>query len=184
MALLAKAQYSSSLQQIRLYRDSLHRCKIGSPRPGAIAPNLDLRSTAGRSFNLASQRGGQRVLLVFERFLNRNQIRALHKDAGRLRSVGIGSIVVVVAHHIDEAARVNGSTVSTSVLVDPGGTRSSRYSTGERARRSCSSARTAGSSDGRTTRKATLRRARSRSTSCSTSSQAAAKPPGAVNAGP
>jgi peroxiredoxin len=131
VALLAKWNYSSSLQQIRLYRDSLYRYKIGSPGPGAIAPNLELRSTAGRSFNLASQHGKQRVLLVFERFPNRNQIRALHKDARRFRGVGIGSIVVVVAHQVDEAARLNSSPVSTSVLIDPGGTASSRYSTGE-----------------------------------------------------
>jgi peroxiredoxin len=131
VAFLAKAQYSSSLQQIRLYRDSRYPYRIGAPGPGAIAPKLELHSTAGRSFNLASQRGRQRVLLVFERLLNRNQISALDEDAARFRGAGIGSIVVVVAHRVAEVARVNGSTVSTSVLLDPGGTVSNRYSTSE-----------------------------------------------------
>ena len=122
-------------------------------RPGAIAPNLDLRSTAGRSFNLASQRAAARAPRL-RTLSHRNQIRALHKDAGRFRGVSIGSIVVVVAHQVDEAARVNGSTVSTSVLVDPGGTASSRYATGDASQ----TARTAGSSGVRTTGRATPRR--------------------------
>ena len=129
MALAVKAQYTSSLRQIRLYRDSLYPYTVRAPGPGTLAPKLDLRSTAGRRFDLASYLGRQRVLLFFQKRLNWTQIRAIQRDAARFRAVAIGPIVAVAAGPIDKISeRVISPDASTPVLADPDGTVSNSYS--------------------------------------------------------
>ena len=79
---------------------------IGSPGPGEPAPPLTLPSTSGGSFDLASYRGKQQVLLYFQEGLTCqpcwDQLQALQKDLPKFRALGIGPIVSITTDPIDQ----------------------------------------------------------------------------------
>lgn len=106
---------------------------IGSPGVGAAAPNMKLPSTAGGTFNLASYRGKQPVLLYFQEGLTCqpcwDQISAIEKVMPRFRALGIGTIVSITTDPIgDITQKAHDEGFSIPVLSDQGGHVSDTYS--------------------------------------------------------
>lgn len=71
---------------------------VGSPGPGAMAPNVDLASTTGGRFDLAAQRG-KTVLLFFQEGIDCEpcwtQLKAIQAHLARFRAAGIDEVVSV-----------------------------------------------------------------------------------------
>ncbi|MHB8643469.1 MAG: peroxiredoxin family protein [Gaiellaceae bacterium] len=106
---------------------------VGSPGPGAPAPNVALPATTGGTFDLAGYRGKERVLLYFQEGLTCqpcwDQIAAIQKDRAKFSSLGIGPIVSITTDSLDQIrqkARDDGLTIP--VLSDSSGAVSDSYS--------------------------------------------------------
>ncbi len=98
---------------------------IGSPGPGDSAPPLTLPSTSGGTFDLASYRGKQQVLLFFQEGLTCEpcwtQLQALQKDLSKFRALGIGPIVSITTDPIDQIKqKVKDEGIAIPVLADVG----------------------------------------------------------------
>lgn len=98
---------------------------VGKPGPGNLAPSLRLPSTRGGTFDLASYRGKQQVLLYFQEGLTCqpcwDQLRALQQDLPKLRALGVGQVVSITTDpvgDIEQKAKDEGLTIP--VLSDVG----------------------------------------------------------------
>lgn len=103
---------------------------IGSPGPGDYAPALNLPSTSGGTFDLASYRGKQQVLLYFQEGLTCqpcwDQLKAIQQDLPKFRALGIGPIVSVTTDPIDQIQqKVSDEGITIPVLADVGARSSS-----------------------------------------------------------
>jgi len=103
---------------------------IGSPSPGDPAPPLSLPSTSGGTFDLASYRGKQEVLLFFQEGLTCEpcwtQLQAIQKDLSKFRALGIGPIVSITTDPINQIEqKVKDEGITIPVLADVGATFSS-----------------------------------------------------------
>jgi len=103
---------------------------IGSPGPGDPAPPLSLPSTSGGTFDLASYRGKQEVLLFFQEGLTCEpcwtQLQAIQKDLSKFRALGIGPIVSITTDPINQIEqKVKDEGITIPVLADVGATFSS-----------------------------------------------------------
>ena len=103
---------------------------VGSPGPGDPAPPLTLPATSGGTFDLASYRGKQQVLLYFQEGLTCqpcwDQMQAIQKDMAKFRALGIGPIVSVTTDPIDQIEqKVKDEGITIPVLADVGATYSS-----------------------------------------------------------
>lgn len=97
---------------------------VGAPGPGRLAPAITLPSTSGSTFDLASYRGKQQVLLYFQEGLTCqpcwDQIAAIEQQLAAFKALGIGPIVSVTTDRLDlisQKARDEG--FSMPVLSDP-----------------------------------------------------------------
>lgn len=102
---------------------------VGSPGPGDPAPPLALPSTSGGTFDLASYRGKQQVLLYFQEGLTCqpcwDQMKAIQQDLSKFRALGIGPIVSITTDPIDQIRqKVSDEGITMPVLADVG----ARYS--------------------------------------------------------
>src|SRR5712692_7647444 len=98
---------------------------IGSPGPGDPAPPLSLPSTSGGTFDLASYRGKQQVLLYFQEGLTCqpcwDQMQAIQQDLPKFRALGIGPIVSITTDPIDQIEqKVKDEAITIPVLADVG----------------------------------------------------------------
>ncbi len=98
---------------------------VGTPGPGDPAPPLTLPSTTGDSFDLASYRGKQQVLLYFQEGLTCqpcwDQLQSIQKDLPKFRALGIGPIVSITTDPIDQIAqKVKDEAIKIPVLGDVG----------------------------------------------------------------
>jgi peroxiredoxin len=106
---------------------------VGSPGVGAAAPNVKLPSTGGGTFNLASYRGKEPVLLYFQEGLTCqpcwDQISAIEKVMPEFRALGIATIVSITTDPIgDITQKAHDEGFSIPVLSDQGGRVSDTYS--------------------------------------------------------
>jgi len=98
---------------------------IGSPGPGQLAPRLDLPSTSGGEFDLASYKGKAQVLLFFQEGLTCEpcwtQLQAIQKDLPKFRALGIGPIVSITTDKLgDIQQKVKDEGITIPVLSDIG----------------------------------------------------------------
>jgi len=98
---------------------------IGSPGPGDPAPPLSLPSTNGGTFDLASYRGKQEVLLFFQEGLTCEpcwtQLQAIQKDLPKFRALGVGPIVSITTDPINQIEqKVKDEGITIPVLADVG----------------------------------------------------------------
>ena len=96
--------------------------QVGSPGPGKVAPPIRLASTAGGTFDLASQRG-RSVLLYFQEGLTCqpcwDQLKDIEANWARFQALGIGSMVSITTDPLkDLRQRVADEGLSTPVLSD------------------------------------------------------------------
>jgi peroxiredoxin len=103
---------------------------VGSPGPGQTALALNLPATTGGTFNLASYRGKQTVLLYFQEGLTCqpcwDQAMAIQKDAAKFHALGIGPIVSITTDPLNLLQqKASDEGISFPVLSDQG----ARYST-------------------------------------------------------
>lgn len=96
---------------------------VGSPGPGEPAPQLTLPSTSGGTFDLASYRGKQQVLLFFQEGLTCEpcwtQLKAIQKELPKFRALGIGPIVSVTTDplgDIEQKVKDEGITIPVSQM--------------------------------------------------------------------
>jgi peroxiredoxin len=79
--------------------ESGYHYAVGTPGVGQAAPPIKLPSTAGGTFDLASYKGKQQVLLYFQEGLTCqpcwDQIAALQQELDKFRALGVGPIVSV-----------------------------------------------------------------------------------------
>lgn len=111
---------------------------IGSPGPGQPAPPLTLPSTSGGTFDLASYRGKQQVLLYFQEGLTCEpcwtQLQAIQKDLRKFRALGIGPIVSITTDPVDQIKqKVEDEGITIPVLGDVGAKFSSSSAWGTNA---------------------------------------------------
>ena len=107
---------------------------VGSPGPGHIALPLRLPSTAGGTFDLASYRGKQSVLLFFQEGLTCEpcwtQLKALQKDAAKFHALGVGPIVSVTTDPLGLLRqKVEDEGITLPVLSDSSAVASSAWTT-------------------------------------------------------
>ena len=96
--------------------------EVGDPGPGQQAPTFRLPSTGG-SFDLAAERG-KRVLLYFQEGIMCqpcwDQIVDLEKQQGKLKALGIDSMVSITTDPLDQLEQKQADDgFSTPVLSDP-----------------------------------------------------------------
>ena len=106
---------------------------VGDPGPGAVAPEFNLRSTAGGTFDLAAHRGG-RVLLYFMEGLTCqpcwDQIVAVQKQMSSFTAMGIQTIVAITNDpYAQLKQKADDESLSIGVLADENGAVSNRYTT-------------------------------------------------------
>lgn len=99
------------------------RFRVGQPAIGAEAPGVQLASTAGGQFDLASQRG-KTVLLYFQEGVGCqpcwNQIRDIERNQARFKALGIDELVSVTGNSLgDLRQKVSDEGLQTPVLSDP-----------------------------------------------------------------
>ena len=97
--------------------------EVGDPGPGEEAPPIELASTGGRTFDLASQQG-KTVLLYFQEGIMCqpcfDQIKDIERDMAPLRALGIDRIVSITTDPLDQLqVKVGDEGISTPVLSDP-----------------------------------------------------------------
>lgn len=98
---------------------------IGSPGPGDPAPPLNLPSTTGGTFDLASYYGKKQVLLYFQEGLTCqpcwDQLKAMQQDLPEFRALGIGPIVSITTDPVDQIEqKVRDEGITIPVLGDVG----------------------------------------------------------------
>ena len=98
---------------------------VGTPGPGDPAPPLTLPSTSGGTFDLASYRGKQQVLLFFQEGLTCqpcwDQLQSLQNDLPKFRALGIGPIVSITTDPIGQIEqKVKDEAIKIPVLGDVG----------------------------------------------------------------
>lgn len=109
--------------------------QVGSPSVGQAAPAIDLPSTAGGTFSLASQRG-KNVLLYFQEGLTCqpcwDQLKDLQGQTGALRALGIGELVSVTSDPLGALRqKASDEGLSTPVLSDGNLAVSQSYNTNQ-----------------------------------------------------
>ena len=97
--------------------------KVGSPGPGAVAPDFTLASNMGGTFNLDAQRG-KTVLLYFQEGTDCQpcwtQLQAIQRDMASFHHAGIDEVVSITTDPLgalQQAASTYGTTIP--VLSDP-----------------------------------------------------------------
>ena len=108
--------------------------QIGEPGPGKEALPLDLPSTAGGTFDLASYRGKGAVLLYFQEGLTCqpcwDQLKGIQADAAKFQAMGIVAIVSVTTDPLDLVRRkVQDEGITIPVLSDTGARTSTAWRT-------------------------------------------------------
>ena len=105
--------------------------KVGTPGPGAVAPDFTLASNMGGSFNLAAQRG-KTVLLYFQEGTDCQpcwtQLQAIQHDMAGFHQAGINEVVSITTDPLgalQQAAGTYGTTIP--VLSDSNVTVSRAY---------------------------------------------------------
>jgi len=98
--------------------------KVGNPGPGQPAPAIQLPSTSGGMFDLASLRG-QTVLLYFQEGVMCqpcwDQLKDIEQNWGEFQALGIDRIVSITTDPIDALKqKVSLERLSTPLLSDPG----------------------------------------------------------------
>ena len=96
--------------------------EVGDPGPGQQAPTFRLPSTGGGSFDLAAERG-KRVLLYFQEGIMCqpcwDQIVDLEKQQGKLKALGIDSMVSITTDPLDQLEQKQADDgFATPVLSD------------------------------------------------------------------
>ena len=93
--------------------------KVGSPGPGATAPDFTLPSNMGGSFNLAAQRG-KTVLLYFQEGTDCQpcwtQLQAIQHDMAGFHHAGIDEVVSITTDPVG-SLRQAASTYGTTIPV-------------------------------------------------------------------
>jgi peroxiredoxin len=107
--------------------------QVGDPGPGEEAPPMELPSTEGGTFDLASQRG-ETVLLYFQEGLGCqpcwDQIKDIEANIGEFERLGIDEVVSITNNPPDALEqKVEDEGISTPVLSDPNLTVSEAYDT-------------------------------------------------------
>jgi peroxiredoxin len=97
--------------------------QVGSPGPGEMAPAIQLPSTAGGTFDLASQRG-KTVLLYFQEGLTCqpcwDQLKDIQSHIGQFHALGIDTIVSITTDPPDALQqKVADEGLTIPVLSDP-----------------------------------------------------------------
>lgn len=105
---------------------------VGDPGVGAVAPEINLRSTLGGSFDLSSYAGKQPVLLYFQEGLTCqpcwDQIVAIQKQMPAFHALGIDTIVSITNGKYDQLKqKADDQGLSIPVLADENGSVSLRY---------------------------------------------------------
>lgn len=97
--------------------------EMGDPGPGQEAPPIELPSTEGGAFDLASARG-ETVLLFFQEGLMCqpcwDQLKDMEAQSGEFKDLGIDRTVSVTSDPLDGLKqKVEDENISTPVLSDP-----------------------------------------------------------------
>ncbi len=97
--------------------------QVGSPGPGEQAPAIQLPSTAGGKFDLASQRG-KTVLLYFQEGLTCqpcwDQLKDIQSKSGQFQALGIDTIVSITTDPLKALhQKVTDEGLTIPVLSDP-----------------------------------------------------------------
>jgi len=105
--------------------------QVGRPGPGQLAPPVQLPSTRGGTFSLASLRG-QTVLLYFQEGLTCqpcwDQLKDLEGHQTQLRALGITQMASITTDPLDQLRqKASDEGLHTAVLSDPNLTVSSAY---------------------------------------------------------
>jgi peroxiredoxin Q/BCP len=97
---------------------------VGAPGPGQPAPPITLSSTGGGTFDLATYRGKEQVLLYFQEGLMCqpcwDQIVAIEQEMAEFEELGIGRMVSISGdplHLIEQ--KVADERITSPVLSDP-----------------------------------------------------------------
>ncbi len=98
--------------------------EVGDPGPGEQAPPMELASTEGGTFDLASARG-ETVLLYFQEGLMCqpcwDQLKDVEAQWGKFEEFGIDRMVSITHDPLDALKqKVDSEGISTPVLSDPG----------------------------------------------------------------
>jgi peroxiredoxin len=98
------------------------RFEVGAPAPGAAAPEIQLPSTSGGTFDLAAQRG-KTVLLYFQEGLTCEpcwtQIRDIEKDQTAITALGVDQLVSITTDPLKLLRqKVTDEGLRTAVLSD------------------------------------------------------------------
>jgi peroxiredoxin len=106
--------------------------QVGSPGPGAQAPQITLPATNGTTFDLAAQRG-KTVLLYFQEGLTCqpcwDQLKDIQSQIGQFHAQGITTIVSITTDPLVQLKqKVADEKLSIPVLSDPNLTVSQAYS--------------------------------------------------------
>jgi peroxiredoxin Q/BCP len=97
--------------------------QVGSPGVGEMAPAIQLWSTAGSTFDLASQRG-KTVLLYFQEGLTCqpcwDQLKDIQSNISQFKALGIDTIVSITTDPLDPLRqKVSDEGLTIPVLSDP-----------------------------------------------------------------
>lgn len=108
--------------------------QIGDPGPGKDALPLNLPSTSGGTFDLASYKGQGAVLLYFQEGLTCqpcwDQLKVIQADAAKFQAMGIVAIVSITTDPVDLIGRkVQDEGITLPVLSDSGARASSAWHT-------------------------------------------------------
>lgn len=108
--------------------------QIGSPGLGMDALPLDLPSTAGGTFSLASYKNNGPVLLYFQEGLTCqpcwDQLKAIQADAAKFQALGINTIITVTTDPLDLIRqKLKDDGITLPVLSDVGARASSAWNT-------------------------------------------------------
>lgn len=100
-----------------------YRFQVGQPGPGRTAPDIQLASTDGTTFDLAALRGEQ-VLLYFQEGIGCqpcwDQIKDIEKDPRGFRALGINRVVSITTNPLDALRqKATDEGIKTPVLADP-----------------------------------------------------------------
>ncbi len=96
---------------------------MGSPGPGEMAPAIQLPSTAGGTFDLASQRG-KTVLLYFQEGLTCqpcwDQLKDIQSNISQIQALGIDQVVSITTDPLNALQqKVSDEGLTIPVLSDP-----------------------------------------------------------------
>ena len=97
--------------------------QVGSPGPGKEAPAIQLSSTQGGIFDLASLRG-KTVLLYFQEGISCqpcwDQLKDIEAQRGQFQTLGIDTVVSITTDDLDQIRqKVADERLATPVLSDP-----------------------------------------------------------------